>query len=370
MENKKRGVMLGLAWGDVLGCPVEGWRKREIEEVYGQYSELPTAYPIDKIAEKKRRRLRPLGLHSDDTQQAMALVQTCLAAGGWNRDAWKSILVQGMKQGAWRGVGRFFTEALHRMRKGERVEHAGSPSAGMGAAMRIGPLGALYCQPEQADLLWQVALESSLATHRDARAAGFAALLAHAIALLLQGKSGRETLAALPELAWQGEERLQEMSKQGWRMDEVNSSAIREAMVQACTWIDLPVEAMRRRLSDLARPQLKEGFTRAHPNQGFVLLGGLHALLMSCRDDLEPTEVLLSIIREGFDTDTVAAIAGAVLGARVGDAWIPKEKFYDQMRIEAYADALVTQVRPETPASFLKQEAELTDIEKTFSCRK
>ncbi|UWE04972.1 ADP-ribosylglycohydrolase family protein [Laceyella sacchari] len=335
--------------GRCTGMPCRGMAQWEIEEVYGQYSELPTAYPVDKIAEKKRRRLRPHGLHSDDTQQAMALVQFCLAAGGWNRDAWKSILVQGMKQGAWRGVGRFFTEALHRMRKGERGEHAGSPSAGMGAAMRIGPLGALYCQPEQADLLWQVALESSLATHRDARAAGF---------------------AALPELARQGEERLQEMSKQGWRIDEVNSSAIREAMVQACTWIDMPVEAMRRRLSDWARPQLKEGFTRAHPNQGFVLLGGLHALLMSCRDDLEPTEVLLSIIREGFDTDTVAAIAGAVLGARVGDAWIPKEKFYDQMRIEAYADALVTQVRPETPASFLKQEAELTDFEKTFSCRK
>ncbi|MFC7442089.1 ADP-ribosylglycohydrolase family protein [Laceyella putida] len=310
--------------------------------------------------------MRPLGLHSDDTQQALALAQICLAESGWDKDAWKSLLVQGMRQGVWRGVGRFFTDALHRMRKGAPIEKAGSPSAGMGAAMRVGPLGALYCQPEQVDLLWQVALESSLATHADARAAGFAAVLAQAIALLLQGKAANEVLLVLPELARQGEERVNEMSGQGWQVEEAHSSIVREALEHAHAWVQLPVGEMRQRLSDWARPHLKEGFTRAHPNQGFVLLGGFHALLMACRDDLEPMDALRSIIREGFDTDTVAAIAGAVLGARHGDEWIPAEQFYDRKRLESYAEAMTSHVLPETRDQFLQRETELTRIEKAF----
>jgi ADP-ribosyl-[dinitrogen reductase] hydrolase len=75
IDDRKKGCLLGLAWGDVLGCPVEGWRDREISSVYGTYPGLPDAYPFEVIAAmgpRKVKRLRPLGLHSDDTQQALA----------------------------------------------------------------------------------------------------------------------------------------------------------------------------------------------------------------------------------------------------------------------------------------------------------
>ncbi|NEO91168.1 MAG: hypothetical protein F6K56_13345 [Moorea sp. SIO3G5] len=34
-EEKIKGSLLGLAWGDILGCPVEGWRGHEIQTIYG-----------------------------------------------------------------------------------------------------------------------------------------------------------------------------------------------------------------------------------------------------------------------------------------------------------------------------------------------
>ena len=41
LEERARGSLLGLAWGDVLGCPIEGWRKDDVERVYGEYTSLP-----------------------------------------------------------------------------------------------------------------------------------------------------------------------------------------------------------------------------------------------------------------------------------------------------------------------------------------
>jgi hypothetical protein len=32
-DDRVRGSFLGLAWGDVFGCPVEGWRSGAIQQV-------------------------------------------------------------------------------------------------------------------------------------------------------------------------------------------------------------------------------------------------------------------------------------------------------------------------------------------------
>src|SRR5262249_39059162 len=147
VEDRIRGSLLGLAWGDVFGCPVEGWRSGQIQAVYGTYGRLPDAYPLERIATrgpKTALRLRPLGLHSDDTQQGLALLHVCLAPGGWSKEAWAALLVEGMRRQAWRGYGRNFSAAVAKLARGVPPEQAGSPSAGIGAVMRIGPVGALF----------------------------------------------------------------------------------------------------------------------------------------------------------------------------------------------------------------------------------
>ena len=98
---------------------------------------------------------------------------------------------------------------------------------------------------------------------------------------------------------------------------------------------------LRARISEIARPSLAAGFTRAHPNQGYALLGGSHALVMALRPDIEPQAALAEIVQQGYDTDTVAAICGSILGARFGCGWIPVDRLVDHDRLTAYADALV-----------------------------
>jgi ADP-ribosyl-[dinitrogen reductase] hydrolase len=363
--DRIKGALLGLAWGDILGCPVEGWRAHEIRETYGVYENLPHTYPLDPISEKRRKKLRPPGLHSDDTQQAMALV-LALLSGGWDRERWKRMLVRGMQEEAWRGIGRNFVAAVHRLRKGEDLKQSGSPSAGIGAAMRTGPVGAVFPRTEEREDRLIAVLESTLMTHSDQRAAVFAAVVAEAVSLFIQDRSREEVLRELPEFALLAEERARGLAEDGWKVEEADSRLVSEALREAAAWVDLPVEELRRRISEGARPHLAEGFTRAHPNQGFVLLGGLHALLMACRSDMKPQEILLSIIREGFDTDTVAAIAGSILGARFGCEWIPAERLVDGERILRYAEALVSQEAPETEKEFFRREAEWTAREREF----
>ena len=94
--SRLRGSLLGLAWGDALGCPVEFWDTAEVRQVYGHYTDLPMAIPFARLPAREEiwAHLRPLGLHSDDTQQALALIQTCLAPAGWQMDAWADLLVR------------------------------------------------------------------------------------------------------------------------------------------------------------------------------------------------------------------------------------------------------------------------------------
>ena len=87
---------------------------------------------------------------------------------------------------------------------------------------------------------------------------------------------------------------------------------------------------------------------------------------MSLREDLGPNEVLASITCEGDDTDTVSAIAGTILGARYGAAWIPVERLLDRERIEKYATALVTKQCPESLDEFMEAERAWTRESNAF----
>jgi ADP-ribosyl-[dinitrogen reductase] hydrolase len=368
LDSRVRGALLGLAWGDALGCPVEGWREADISAVYGRYEALPEAYSFEKIAPmgvKVLRRLRPLGLHSDDAQQALALLSICLSDEGWSPEAWGRLLVEGRRCRAWRGTGRNFDEALRKLAKGVPPRQSGSASAGIGAAMRIGPLGALY--RDDPETLARVAMESALVTHGDIRAGGIAFAIARAVADFIAGRSAAEVAASLPravgsvETAW-----LQ--GRQEWQIDRAAGHLVSETLSALFERLDRddPL-ALRERLSKLAGPNLAEGFAKAHPNQGFALLGGAHALAMALRSDAKPAETLGDIIRLGYDTDTVAAIAGSLLGARFGDGWIPTERLLDGPRLSAWANALVRRADPpESPAQLLEREAAWSRQEEEF----
>src|SRR4051812_19604466 len=76
--DRVRGSLLGLAIGDALGAPLEGLSPQQIRAHY----QVVTDY-VDgaKAWKKKPFRWRLPGLYTDDTQQALALVDVMLARG-------------------------------------------------------------------------------------------------------------------------------------------------------------------------------------------------------------------------------------------------------------------------------------------------
>jgi len=361
-----RGSLLGLAWGDVLGCPVEGWMKPEISRIYGDYSSLSEAYPLKDIRAMdatKLKKLRPLGLHSDDTQQALALIQICVARAGWSCESWATALVEGLKSGAWRGFGRNFSSAIHKLKKGATPQTAGSSSAGIGSAMRIAPLGALY--HDRLAELARVVMESCLITHGDIRAASLSYAITWTVAEFCNGAAAQSISVRLPdaveviELEWLN-------SHAEWGIDRSAGTLVSRVLRELLAAPPADYTERCALLSKLARPHLADGFTKAHPNQGFVLLGGAHALLEALLCTEAPGDVLSRIIQQGYDTDTVAAICGGILGARFGTEWMPQQRLLDKDVLSAYADALVSREPVEDMDVLLKREATWTTYEKEF----
>ena len=131
-----------------------------------------------------------------------------------------------------------------------------------------------------------------------------------------------------------------------WTIDRSSGHLISRCLAEFFADKEEGPEQIRARISKLARPNLAKGFTRAHPNQGFVLLGGLHGLAMALTAEEDALRILSEIVLQGFDTDTVAAITGGLLGARLGTGWIPLHRLRDRSRLEAHADALVDRGQP------------------------
>lgn len=362
---RRRGALLGLAYGDALGCPIEGWRPVEIRRHFGVYDDLPHAYPPSTLTlpRRRRRRLRPLGLCSDDTQQALALLGIVLSPQGWSTREWARWLVAGRRAQAWRGTGRTFEAAVDRLARGRLPASSGSLSLGVGAAMRAGPLGAaLVDAPET---LAEVAMAASLTTHRDLRAAASAYAVAEACRQLAAGHPVRTVRSDLPRAVHEVEEDWR-ADPRGFALpaDADGKSVISSALGALADPPPRTLDELGRRVIEVARPHLTEGYGRVHPNQGLALLAGLHGLGAGLLPDADPEDVLTRVVAQGDDTDSVGAVCGAVLGARFGDAWIPRHRLVDRERLEEWADAVAQGgPAPEDRETFCHLEAARTTWE-------
>ncbi len=367
VEDRIRGSLLGLAYGDVLGCPLETWKQAQIQEVFGDYQTLPKEYPYEKIIDvvpERLKRLRPIGLHSDDTQQALALVSICLGAPRFSRHVFGDWLVEGSRTKAWRGYGRHFNSAVKMLKKGHPPEHAGSASAGIGAAMRITPIGALYY--DDPDELERVVMESSLVTHAELRAAAIAYAAAWVTAAFIRGEDLEVIRSSLGEAVYFAEETWIH-EREDWRIDRDSGHQVSRGLEMLLAAEPKDRKELRELIVELAEPHLAEGFKDAHPNQGFAMLGGPHGILMALERDADPHEVLVDVIAQGEDTDTVAAIAGGILGARFGTEWIDLEGMWDLDRLELYADAMVKREEaPEHWMTYMAREAHWSREEDAF----
>ncbi|OGP61054.1 MAG: hypothetical protein A2V67_03665 [Deltaproteobacteria bacterium RBG_13_61_14] len=372
-RGRFRGAMLGLAVGDALGCPVEGLKAGHIQQLVGRISGYVDPMQIWK---EKPWRWRMPGLYSDDTQQALFLADTLVRCHGFDPGFFARLLLRAAQAeapgslGAHRGVGPAFLAALKRLAIGVPPEESGTLSAGMGPAMRVAPVGLYYA--DESDALLSAAVKQALVTHRDPRALALAAAVAFAVA---QGASGAwdrlppgERIKLLTE--WTGEaEKAIEREFIGFIPVEafdmfgrvracVENFRYYREMERGQVWKQLVAEANRH----FPAHQITE------PGDPFALAGGMSALFVGVTAN-SFEDGLLEVIHLGKDTDTMGAIAGGILGARLGEEAIPpawreglKNSEQVALRGEGLLDRSFQGLRVEDP---VEMEARLTEEEAT-----
>jgi ADP-ribosyl-[dinitrogen reductase] hydrolase len=288
------GSVLGLALGDALGAPFEFRRAHQIP------SPLP-AFELPWMG-------LPPGTTTDDTAMARNLIRSLIANDGRLDTA--DVLQRDI---AWLAtdppdVGNLTRQVLSRAGADpagaarEYVEQRGPEvSAGNGSVMYCAPLGVAYA--DRPDELGEAAPALSAITHWDERCRTACLAVTLAVAALVRGDEPRGAVVAAVG-AVSGREGAEELEL----------------------------------LADTA------GLTRPidGPDQGFVFYTAGLALRTAAE---APTfeDGLRSVVALGGDTDTNAAVTGALLGAVHGRAGLPDAwlgRLVDRQAIEAEAEAL------------------------------
>lgn len=322
--DRVAGCLHGLLVGDALGCPVEGWTAAEIRAEFGV---------LQDMAEVPGHRWRPRGLHSDDGQQALAVLDAIcknperpelgfVAAMIALRDAAPQ---QAGRWGLHRGVGQNFRHTIRKFQatgSQDPFAHA-TVTAGNGAAMRVAAVGLWWRDdPETRDLR---AASLSAVTHADLRGIAAAQALAAAIAHNLVAEPRPILNNRLVDEVVEAESRAANLL--GLSLDRRFSHALAGLVEQ------------RRHCYDLAellagiqnRAVIVGGADRnVGPTSGFSLCSVLSALaIVDFATSFE--DALVLAVNLGDDTDTVGAMVGALAGARYGLEAIPS-RWLDELR--------------------------------------
>jgi len=288
-EDRCIGCLLGTTCGDILGAAVEGWPAAEIRETFDELRDFADSG-------------RGFGCYTDDTQMTLALV-TGLVEQGRVEAGHVSAKYAEFYEG-WRGYGGAAHRVMQVLRRGGDYRGTGrlqfpEGSFGNGGAMRIAPIGLAYRHADPKAL--HKAVEGALlCTHVHPEAVDGALVLALAVA-----RSATTAPADFdpPRL-------LRELHE-----------ASRTTIVQA------KLEALSRGLqqgdSDL--------FVIAKVGNGIRASEAVAAALWAflCYGST-PEACVIRAVGFGGDTDTIGAMAGALVGALHGASWIPT-RWYDNV---------------------------------------
>jgi ADP-ribosylglycohydrolase len=294
------GCLIGQCLGDATGFVVEGYSpaacKHYIEDFLktdsiGQFGHFPFPY----------------GQYSDDSQLARELMQSYAVCRKFVPADYAERLKMIFVEKRIVAFGYSTKEAVKKLCMGASWEESGTPppAAGNGSAMRAAPIGLFfYDKPE---MLIQAAHDQGRITHQDPRSSAGAVAVSGAVALALQEKTiNRDRfLSRLAE--WTG------------RM----SAEFASELTKLPEWLSLRPE-------EAAEVIANAGFDADYIDDdewkgisGYVISSVLWSLYSFLRTPENYWGTICTAISGGGDTDTTAAMAGAISGAYLGIDAIP-----------------------------------------------
>ncbi|MFF2299290.1 ADP-ribosylglycohydrolase family protein [Arthrobacter sp. NPDC058127] len=298
--DRAYGALLGLAIGDALGMPTQSMSQEAIAHRYG----LLTGF-VDATHDQPIAPGMPAGSVTDDTEQAI-LVGELLLSGGGHIEAgrfaaalleWEQSMIE---RGSRDLLGPSTKASLNALQAGQSIDEAGRYGTTNGAAMRISPVGIMYSRGPE---LMSAVVEACQVTHNTGLGISAAAAVAAGVSAGIDGAEVPEALDAAIDAALAG---------------QVLGHWVAGASV-ARRYLGL--RPLARSLGDAEFSDfLYEVVGTSVQSQESVV----SALLIIDRYQDAPFNGLCVAASLGGDTDTIAAIAGAVLGACSGSTAFPE----------------------------------------------
>jgi poly(ADP-ribose) glycohydrolase ARH3 len=285
------GSLLGAACGDALGAPFEGRALVDREELLGWSAQDAMLSYTDDTA-MMRTLARHLGAHDGRVLDDRLMLEF---ADNWRVDPRRGygagppqVFRAALAGGDWRGVARSL--------------FGGAGSLGNGGAMRTAPVAFL---PGSITERVGLARQQAALTHAHPLALDGAGLLCAAI-VLAQSTDHTVSEQFLAEVA-----------------PHVHTAEFREAL-------DLVDTVVRRRL-----PPAEIGSVLGNSVSALASVPTAVAVFQLNPD--APEAAILDAVQAGGDTDTIASMTGALVGARCGesalpDAWLNRLEDAEELR--------------------------------------
>jgi ADP-ribosylglycohydrolase len=276
--------MLGTAVGDAMGLAYEGLSKRRQRRIFTEFTKPKFLFGHIMV--------------SDDTEHTYMAAQALIVSAGEPKRFARSL--------AWRlrfwllglpaGIGLATLRSIIKLWMGFSPDHSGVFSAGNGPAMRSAIIG--VCCGRRTETLRALVHASTCMTHSDPKAEHGALAVALAASFSAEGDydKNRYCCEAQKLLGTDGQE-----------------------------LIELVLKAAESADRGAATDEFAATIGLSHGVTGYVnhtVPIALHAWFLHPNDYRSG---VLGAIRCGGDTDTVAAIAGAIIGAGVGRDGIPND---------------------------------------------
>lgn len=298
MRDRFLGCLLGTFVGDALGMPVEGLAAGTIRYRHGLVRDM-----LDARLGK--------GTYTDDTEMTVAVAESLVARRGFDGAHMAARFVAGLDRA--RGYGRGTLEALDRVAAGTPWQRAGartygSGSFGNGAAMRAAPVGLLFHGDLHAAM--DVARAQSDITHSHPLGRAGAAVMAGGVAMAVRW--GTEIAGPLLPAAF-----LEPIAAGLLDNERLFDECLAKVVHMLGECPGLPVDAGddERLAAATHVAGVLGNDTRAFQS----VPAALYSFLAHPRD---PEQALITAVSLGGDTDTIAAMAGALCGAYRGRlAW-------------------------------------------------
>src|SRR5476649_2062006 len=302
-QNRALGAFYGLALGDALGMPTQSLSREQVQQRFGAITGLEDADADQPIAPNM-----PAGSITDDTEQAI-LVGELLVEG--NGKIEPTVLAQRLidweaamrAKGSQDLLGPSTKRAIDMILAGHTPEESGRFGTTNGAAMRITPVGIAADVSDPAPFI-QAVIQACQVTHNTTLGISSAAAVAAVVSAGINGVDLGEALNLGMQIAQQAE------SHGHW----VAGGRIASRISWART---ISVDSDKALLADL----LYDVIGTSVASQESVVVSFALAQQVAI-GEMNAFEAVCLAASVGGDTDTIAAILGAMLGACLGlESW-------------------------------------------------